>query len=101
MLGAALAYRTAFSLAPWLPMVISIAGLVFGADVVRGVIFGQRCSTLGNAAAADIENWLDSMSKPTEGITADVIRAAALLMIATAAFREILDVLNRFWRLEP
>jgi uncharacterized BrkB/YihY/UPF0761 family membrane protein len=35
-MGAALAYYTLFSLVPLLLLVISIAGLVFGAEAVRG-----------------------------------------------------------------
>ena len=35
-MGAALSYYTVFSLAPLLLIVVSVAGLVFGADAVRG-----------------------------------------------------------------
>ena len=35
-MGAALSYYTVFSLAPLLLIVISVAGLVFGEDAVRG-----------------------------------------------------------------
>ena len=40
-LGAALSYYTLFALAPILIVAISIAGLVFGAEAVRGEIVGQ------------------------------------------------------------
>jgi uncharacterized BrkB/YihY/UPF0761 family membrane protein len=40
-MGAALSYYTVFSLAPLLLIVISIAGLMFGTDAVRGEVFGQ------------------------------------------------------------
>lgn len=82
-------------------MVISIAGLVVGADVLRGVIFGQLRSTLGNAAAASVESRHGSKNKPTEGITANIIRAAARLVGATTAVRDFQCVLNRFWRVAP
>ena len=55
-MGAALAYYTAFSLAPLLLIVISIAGLVFGADAARGEIFGQLRSTMGDSAAVGVES---------------------------------------------
>ena len=40
-LGAALSYYTLFALAPILIVAISIAGLAFGAEAVRGEIVGQ------------------------------------------------------------
>ena len=40
-MGAALSYYSVFSLAPLLLIVISIAGLVFGQDAVRGEVFDQ------------------------------------------------------------
>ena len=55
-MGAALAYYTAFLLAPLLLIVISIAGLVFGADAARGEIFGQLRSTMGDSAAVGVES---------------------------------------------
>ena len=97
-MGAALAYYTAFSLAPLLLIVISIAGLVFGADAARGEIFGQLRSTMGDSAAAGIESLLASVSKPSEGITATVIGVVVLLVGATTVFGELQDALDRIWR---
>ena len=97
-MGAALAYYTAFSLAPLLLIVISIAGLVFGADAARGEIFGQLRSTMGDSAAAGIESLLASVSKPSEGITATVIGVLVLLVGATTVFGELQDALDRIWR---
>lgn len=97
-MGAALAYYTAFSLAPLLLIVISIAGLVFGADAARGEIFGQLRNTMGDSAAAGIESLLASVSKPSEGITATVIGVVVLLVGATTVFGELQDALDRIWR---
>ena len=41
-MGAALSYDTVSSRAPTLLIVISVAGLVFGAQAVRGEIVGRR-----------------------------------------------------------
>ena len=57
-MGAALSYYTIFSLAPLLLIVISIAGLVFGADAVRGEIFGQLRGLMGDDAAKAVEGLL-------------------------------------------
>jgi hypothetical protein len=52
-MGAALSYYSVFSLAPLLLIVISVAGLVFGQDAVRGELFGQLSGLVGADAAHD------------------------------------------------
>lgn len=97
-MGAALSYYTVFSLAPLLLIVISVAGLIFGADAARGEIFGQLRGTMGDDAARAVEGLLASVSKPAEGITATVIGVAVLLIGATTVFGELQNALDRIWR---
>ena len=97
-MGAALSYYTLFSLAPVWLIVISIAGLVFGADAVRGEIFGQLRGLMGDDAAKAIEGLLASVSQPAEGIAATLIGVAVLLIGATSVFGELQDALDRIWR---
>jgi len=97
-MGAALSYYTIFSLAPLLLIVISIAGLFFGADAVRGEIFGQLRGMMGDDAAKAVEGLLASVSKPAESITATVTGVAVLMIGATAVFGELQDALDRIWR---
>ncbi len=97
-MGAALSYYTVFSLAPVLLIVISVAGLVFGAEAARGEIFGQLRGLMGTDAAKAIEDILTSVSKPTEGITATVIGLVLLFIGATTVFGELQDALDRIWR---
>jgi membrane protein len=97
-MGAALSYYTVFSLAPMLLIVISVAGLVFGAEAARGEIFGQLRGLMGVDAAKAIEDVLTSVSKPTEGIAATVIGLVLLLIGATTVFGELQDALDRIWR---
>ena len=97
-MGAALSYYTIFSLAPLLLIVISIAGLFFGADAVRGEMFGQLRGLMGDDAAKAVEGILASVSKPSEGIVASVIGVTVLLIGATAVFGELQDALDRIWR---
>ena len=97
-MGAALSYYTIFSLAPLLLIVISVAGLFFGTEAVRGEIFGQLRGLMGDDAAKAIEAILTTVSKPSESITAAVIGVAVLLVGATAVFGELQDALDRIWR---
>ena len=97
-MGAALSYYTIFSLAPLLLIVISIAGLFFGPDAVRGEIFGQLRGMMGDDAAKAVEGVLASVSKPAESIAATVTGVVVLLIGATAVFGELQDALDRIWR---
>ena len=97
-MGAALSYYTVFSLAPVLLIVISVAGLIFGAEAARGEIFGQLRGLMGNDAAKAIEDILTSVNKPTEGITGTVVGLVVLFIGATTVFGELQDALDRIWR---
>src|ERR1019366_8356689 len=72
-LGAALAYYTAFSLAPFLVIVIAIVGVVYGRDAARGQISGQIESVVGADGAKAVKMMVASADKPVSGIFATVI----------------------------
>jgi membrane protein len=97
-MGAALSYYSVFSLAPLLLIVISIAGLVFGQDAVRGQVFMQLQGLLGTEASHAVESLLASVAKPAEGVTSTVIGVGLLLIGATSVFGELQDALDRIWR---
>ena len=97
-MGAALAYYTMFSVAPLLLIVISLAGLIFGADAARGEIFEQLRDMMGETSAAAIQGLLQSISKPSEGIIGTVVGVTVLLIGATTVFGELQDALDRIWR---
>ena len=97
-MGAALSYYTVFSLAPLLVIVISVAGLIFGADAVRGTIFAQIDGLMGPEAAKGIQDLLRSVSKPSTGVVGTVLGVFVLLIGATSVFGELQDALDRIWR---
>lgn len=97
-MGAALAYYTMFSIAPLLLIVISLAGLIFGADAVRGEIVGQLSGMMGQQGAQAIEGLLKSVSKPSDSLLATVIGVVLLLVGATTVFGELQDAMDRIWR---
>ncbi len=97
-MGAALSYYSVFSMAPLLVIVISIAGLVFGAEAARGEVFGQLRGLMGDDSAKAIEALLDSVSKPSTGVVAALIGVVVLLIGATSVFGELQDALDRIWR---
>ena len=78
-------------------IVISVAGLVFGADAVRGEIVGQLQGLMGNDAAKTVEQVLATVSKPAQSITATVIGIVLVLVGASSVFTELQSALDRIW----
>ena len=97
-MGAALSYYTVFSLAPLLLIVVSVAGLVFGEDAVRGALFSQLQGLMGEDAAKAVQGLLASVNKPSKGILGTVAGIALLVFGATTVFGELQDSLDRIWR---
>ena len=97
-MGAALSYYTVFSLAPTLLIVISVAGLVFGAQAVRGEIVGQLSNLMGPSAAAAIQQVLASLHEPSQGGSGLLIGIVLLAAGATSVFGELQNALDRIWR---
>jgi membrane protein len=97
-MGAALSYYTVFSLAPLLVIVVSLAGLVFGTEAVRGEVFGQIAGLMGAEAAKAVQDMLASVSKPSTGALGTVVGTVVLLIGATTVFGELQDALDRIWR---
>jgi len=67
-LGAALAYYSIFSLGPLIVIVISVAGVLFGEDAVRGEVSAQVQGLLGNSGAQAIQSMLVGASRPRRDI---------------------------------
>jgi membrane protein len=100
-LGASLAYYTLFALAPILVIAIGVAGLVFGADAVRGEIVGQIQGLVGQKGAEAVQAMLEGASRPSSSILATVIGAVTAFLGATGAFIELQTALNAIWRVKP
>ena len=100
-LGASLAYYTLFALSPILVIAISIAGLVFGAEAVRGEIVGQIQGLVGRQGAEAVQAMLEGASKPSSSILATVLGGLTAFLGATGAFIELQTALNIIWRVQP
>ena len=97
-MGAALSYYTLFSITPLLVIVIAIAGIVFGAEAVRGEVFAQLAGLLGDESARAVEAMLRSANRPAEGAVAALISVCVLLVGATTVLGELQNDLDRIWR---
>jgi len=99
-LSAALSYYTIFSLPPLLIIVISLSGIFFGADAVRGEIFNQINGLVGNGAALQIQEIIKNVKLSNSNIFVTVVGIIILLIGASGVFSEIQNSINYIWGIE-
>ena len=99
-LGASLAYYTLFAIAPILLVATAVAGMVFGAEAVRGEIVGQLDHLVGREGGRAVQSLLEGASQPREGVLATVLGSIAFVVAATGAFLELQAALNTIWRVK-
>ena len=96
-MGAALAFYSAFSLAPLLLIVIAIAGFVYGADTARKAVVKQFAELIGPVGADAVGGLLKAASTAETGGIATAVGVTLLLIGATTVVVELEDDLNRIW----
>lgn len=99
-LSAALSYYTIFSLPPLLIIIISICGLFFGTQAVRGEIFWQIKALVGNEAALRIQEAIKNIKLTSNNAFAAIFGIIILIFGASGIFTEIQDSLNAIWGIE-
>lgn len=97
-MGAALAYYAMFSIAPLLLIVISVTGIFFGPEAIRGEIFSQLRGLMGDDGALAVQQLLESVSQPEKSLLATLIGAVILVIGATTVFGELQDDIDRIWK---
>ena len=100
-LAAALAYYTAFSIAPLILLAIVIAGLVFGEQAAQGAIFAQLQGLLGQEGAGMLETAVQNSRKPGASAVSAVVGLVTLVWSASNVFAQLREALNTIWEVEP
>jgi membrane protein len=100
-MGAALAFYTAFSLAPLQVIVIAVAGMIYGVDAARGAVVAQFSDLLGPVGAEALEKLLIAAAIESGGIGATVLGFVLLFIGATTVLVELEDDLDRIWKAPP
>ena len=98
--GAALAYYTAFSIAPLLVIALTIAGFFYQGDTLA-YINSQITGIVGKNAAAAITGAIKSIRASGRGRFAGTISVVMLLIGASTVFGQLQNVLNRIWGVQP
>ena len=100
-LGAALAYYTAFSLAPLLLIAIAVAGIWVDSDVAAQAIAEQASALLGPRAAEGVEFMLRAAPHAATGWLAGAVGLVTLIVGATTVLTELQYDLDMIWRAPP
>ncbi|MBZ0298729.1 MAG: YihY/virulence factor BrkB family protein, partial [Anaerolineae bacterium] len=100
-LAAALAYYTAFSIAPLLVIVIAVVGLVYGQEAARGEIVRQIQGQVGPDIAQMIQTMIENSATQSSGVIATILGLAAIIFGAAGFFGQLQDALNTVWEVTP
>ncbi|HUH73974.1 MAG TPA: YihY/virulence factor BrkB family protein [Chitinophagales bacterium] len=98
-LGASLSYYTLFSLPPLLIIIISLGGIFFGEDAIRGQLVHQIEDLVGESSALFIQKTLSNIQISQKGNIAAIIGIAVLVFSASTVFAEIQSSINFIWGL--
>ncbi|MEP6701555.1 MAG: YihY/virulence factor BrkB family protein, partial [Betaproteobacteria bacterium] len=100
-MGAALAFYSAFTMAPLLIIAIGITGAIFGEHAARGAIDVQLLGIFGPTAAAAIKSLLSATQSKAQGIIASVVGVVTLLIGVSTVLGELQYDLDQIWSAPP
>jgi membrane protein len=98
--GAALAYYTAFSIAPLLIIALTLVGVVYKGNSLPH-IHSQISNLAGRNAADAITSAIESVRTSKHGMVANLISVVVLLIGASSVFGQLQTTLNRVWGVQP
>lgn len=101
-LAAALAYFTAFAIAPLIIVIVEIAGLVIhNHNKVLNLVFGYLHKDAGAGAGAVRQIVASTFNEPHKGITAEIVGWIVFVIAAVGLFNAVQFALNNVWDLTP
>jgi membrane protein len=95
-ISAALAFYCAFSLAPLLIIIVSIAGWIVGQEMAYSYVHGQVTLLFGKDSAELILQAMDSANSE-EGVWATSLSVIMLIIGATTVFGALQQALQQIW----
>ncbi|ABE37151.1 YihY family inner membrane domain protein [Paraburkholderia xenovorans LB400] len=94
MMGASIAFYSAFSLAPTLLIVLAVAGWFFGKEAARGELFAQVKGILGSDAAAAMQDIVGHAHYAGGSGIAALVSVLLLIVGASATFTSLNTALD-------
>jgi membrane protein len=98
--GAALAFFCAFSLAPLLVIILTLAGMIVGANAAYGQVGTQLNSLFGSSTATIVLDAVKKAQQP-QGLMATLISVVTLLIGATTVLAALEQALEQIWKSDP
>jgi membrane protein len=95
-IGAALAFYCAFSIAPLLVILLTVAGWIVGAEAAYGHLASQLAALFGKSTADVLLEAMRS-SQNVDGHVATIVSAVTLLLGATTVFNALEAALEQIW----
>lgn len=99
--AAALAFFTAFSIAPVMIVAVAVAGLILGQRAAETQLLEQLRDVVGPEAASVVETALSNWQLEQSGWMATIIGVAAIVLGATTVFAQMQKSLNAIWDVAP
>lgn len=101
-ISAALAFYSAFSIAPLLVIAVAVIGWIVGAQAADAHIAGQLRLLFGESTAKMVVEAMHAAQK-TQGIWATLVSVVTLIIGATTVFAALESALRQVWgtRIEP
>ncbi|MDM4768995.1 YihY/virulence factor BrkB family protein [Solimonas sp. SE-A11] len=99
--AAALAFYSAFSLAPTLVIVIAVAGAVFGREAAEGRLYAEIASLMGRDGASIIQTMVANAWKADSTGSVALASMGAIIVGASATFAQLRAALNQVWNIRP
>ena len=96
--GAAISFYAVTSLTPVLLIVVAVAGIVFGNDLVRDSLIREMGGVLGQESGELVKSMLAKSSDPKTGTSATIFGVVMLLVTASGVFGEMQSALNKTWK---
>ncbi|HEU4409537.1 MAG TPA: YihY/virulence factor BrkB family protein [Polyangiaceae bacterium] len=100
-LAAALAYYSAFGLAPVIVLAVAIGGFVLGRAEVREEAMRQVALMAGPQAAELVGTAVERVSQPGASLVATLLSVGAMVLSATGVFGELQRSLDIVWNVPP
>lgn len=95
--GSSLAYYAVFSLFPMIIIIVSLLGILFGEQAVKGEILTQLQSFIGSEAALQIQDLIKNQHLNHKNILTTVLGFATLALSASGMLIQIYSSFNRIW----
>lgn len=101
-MSAALAYYTAFALAPMLVIAVFIARIfIHNSETARGKVVAAMGQVIGGMSPDQANQILAAANKQGAGVFATIISIILAVIGATGVFGELQDSLNTIWGVKP